>query len=339
MIYLPLSDEPDTIARTPVVSVVMAVHNGEKYLAEAVESILNQTFTDLEFLIIDDGSTDGSAAILSTYARQDGRIRLVPQTNQGLTKSLNTGIQLARGEFVARFDADDISRPQRFERQLRALRLDPSLVAVGCVVELITDEGLCLGTHGNPVSHDEIRKRLLLGDGSALTHPAVMIRKSALSAVGGYDETFPTVQDLDLFLRLSEVGRVTNLPDKLLLWRQHESSINRTRTNLWLPMKRHAIEKTIKRIGAAEYAKQFFYESENIWAVNDPLALGAIAQRNGYYLSAAKLYSRAMSKPGLRIEAIRRLLVLSVKSGKRFLQPYLIARFLRSLIQHRTTRR
>jgi len=304
----------------PVISVMMAVHNGEGFLAEAIESILHQTFDDFEFLIIDDGSTDKSPTILSAYAARDDRVRLVSQPNQGLTKSLNTAFRTARGEFIARFDADDIALPQRFERQVSALRADTALVLVGSEVELITHDGLCLGARGHAIDHDEIRRRLLLGDGGALTHPAVMIRQSALKAVGGYDETFPKGQDLDLFLRLSELGKVTNLPDTLLLWRQHDSSINRTRIDLWMPMSRQAIENTIKRIGAAEYAKGLFCRPETIWPVNNPLILGLFAEQKGRNRTAARLYVRAARNAELRRKAIGRLVRLGIMQIKRLLR-------------------
>ena len=106
-----------------------------------MESILNQTFRDFEFLIVDDGSVDDSRAILQTYAERDSRIRLTSQSNQGLTKSLNLALQVALGEFIARFDADDVSLPQRLEQQVIALRSDPTLVLIGSEVELISDDG------------------------------------------------------------------------------------------------------------------------------------------------------------------------------------------------------
>ena len=302
----------------PVVSVVMAVHNGERFLAEAVESILNQTFSDFEFLIIDDGSTDGSSAILSAYAARDARIRLISQPNQGLTRSLNAGIKLARGEYIARFDADDISLPQRFALQVSAFRSDLTLILIGSDVELITDDGLFLGARGNATDHREIRKKLLLGDGSALTHPAVMIRQSALKAIGGYDESFAVGQDLDLFLRLSEVGRVGNLPDRLLLWRQHNSSVNRTRTDHWMPLKRRAIENTINRVGAAEYARGLFYRAETIWPTGDPLSLASFAEERGRNLTAAKLYVRAMRIAETRRTATKRLVGLAIRRARNF---------------------
>lgn len=310
------------MACIPVVSVVMAVHNGEKYLAEAVESILHQTFADFEFLIIDDGSTDGSVAILSAYAARDARIRLVSQAHCGLTKSLNAGIELAQGEFIARFDADDVSLPDRFDRQVSALRSDPSLVVIGTKVELITDEGLYLGTRRNATEHNEIRKRLLLADGGALTHPAVMIRRSALEAIGGYDETFSVGQDLELFLRLSEIGKLGNLPDTLLLWRQHDTSVNRRHYDTWVPLRQRVIENAINRIGAAEYAKGLVYPEEITWPSSDPVDLGLLAEEGGRYHTAAKLYIRALKSSKLRARAIKRLLVLSMNVSQRALHRF-----------------
>ncbi len=306
----------------PVISVVMAVHNGERFLAEAVESILSQSFRDFEFLIVDDGSTDNSRAILQTYAERDSRIRLTSQSNQGLTKSLNIALQAALGEFIARFDADDVSLPQRLEQQVIALQSDPTLVLVGSEVELISDDGHHLGVRGHATDHREIRKRLLLGDGGALTHPAVMMRQSSVKAINGYDESFPVGQDLDLFLRLSEIGKVRNLPDTLLLWRQHSSSINNTRSGLWMQMKRQAIEKTIKRVGAAEYANALFYEMERSWAPNDYLALGAFAEQKGRYRTAAKLYGRSIRNPMTRRRAVRQLLAISITVLKNFVRNF-----------------
>jgi glycosyltransferase involved in cell wall biosynthesis len=300
------------MASIPVISILMAVHNGEKYLAEAIDSILSQTFRDFEFLIVDDGSVDNSRAILNAYAARDSRISLTSQPNRGLTKSLNTALQAALGEFIARFDADDVSLPQRLEQQVIALRSDPTLVLIGCQVELISADGLPLGVRGHATDHCEIRKRLLLGDGSALTHPAVMMRQSSLRAIGGYDETFLVGQDLDLFLRLSEIGKVSNLPDTLLLYRQHHSSINNTRSDLWMQLKRRAIENTIKRVGAAEYANALFYQTEKFWPSSDLLELGAFAEQKGRYRTAANLYVRSIRRSTTRRRAVRRLFALSI---------------------------
>jgi glycosyltransferase involved in cell wall biosynthesis len=308
---------------SPSVSVVMSVHNGETYLRPAIESILQQTFSDFEFIIVDDGSTDSSAAILKEFSAVDVRIRLLARQNEGLTKALNHGLRQSRGEFIARFDADDISLPERFARQVDALCSDKSLVLLGSEVELISKDGLRLGIRGHAQDHEEIRHRLLWGNGGALTHPAVMIRKSALETICGYDERFTVAQDLDLFLRLSEIGRVSNLPDVLLLWRRHDCSINNTRYDLWMTMKRLAMENTIKRIGPAEFAKHFFYAPETVSCVRDPVNLGKLAEAGRRYLTAARFYMRAIGMAGRRRTAVKRLLSLALRTLWIKVGPYL----------------
>lgn len=125
----------------PAISVVMSVYNGEAFLAEAVESILNQTLPDFEFVIINDGSNDKTAEILSDYAKRDPRVRVFPQENKGRAKSLNRGIDLARAPVIARMDADDIAFPSRFEQQLELLTAQPDIGLLGGAVELVTGNG------------------------------------------------------------------------------------------------------------------------------------------------------------------------------------------------------
>jgi glycosyltransferase involved in cell wall biosynthesis len=214
----------------PSISVVMAVYNGERYLAAAVESVLAQTYRDFEFLIVDDGSTDRSGAMLRDYAARAPRVRLIARPNKGLTKSLNEAIGLAQGEFVARMDADDVSMPERFEQQVRYLREHPDCVCVGSRVALIDPYGAVVQpVTDHKLTHDEIDAELLQGIGWAIVHPAAMIRRDALQRVDGYHEEFRTSQDLDLFLRLAEIGRLANLPEPLVQYRQHFESVNYAR--------------------------------------------------------------------------------------------------------------
>jgi len=203
----------------------MAVYNGERYLREAVNSILSQTFKDFEFIIIDDGSTDRSPELLASYARADKRVKLISRPNKGLTKSLNEGLHVAQGEFVARMDGDDICLPERFERQVGYLREHPEVVLVVSRVEFIDPEGNPINLKpGLMMTHEEI-DTALLRKGWPVVHPAVMMRRDAVLAIGGYSETYPTNQDHDLFLRLAEHGKLANLPDVLLQYRQHFQSI------------------------------------------------------------------------------------------------------------------
>jgi hypothetical protein len=204
----------------PRISVVMPVLNGGSYLAAAVESILKQSFSDFELIVIDDGSTDQSASLLSSFARSDGRIRLIGQVNAGIVASLNRAIDLARGEFVARMDADDVSLPSRFELQLAFLETHPEVAVVGSAITLIDEEGNAIRDVDYPLAPREVSE-FLIQVGCALAHPAVMMRRADVGAVGGYRGAYRHAEDYDLWLRISETRALANLPDRLLLYRQH----------------------------------------------------------------------------------------------------------------------
>jgi len=235
----------------PAISVLMSVYNAERYLRAAVDSILAQTFSDFEFIIIDDGSADSSPNILLEYSGRDPRVRLTVRSNKGLTATLNEAIGQARGQFLARMDCDDVSLPERFEKQLAALRADPSLVCVGGHFELIDGKGRLL-TRLRPPSDDEAIQKLLLRGHTAICHPAAMMRRDAVTKVGGYDPYFRTTQDLDLWLRLGEVGRFGNVPEVVLKFRQHESSISETRSDEQRRFAREAVERAWRRRGITD---------------------------------------------------------------------------------------
>lgn len=200
---------------TPAVTVLMPVYNADRFVAQTVDSVLAQSFGDFEFLIINDGSTDGSLDILQTYARRDSRVRLVSRPNTGYVIALNEGLELARGEFVARIDADDLAAPRRLELQVARMRAEPNLVALGSNADAIDEAGRMLGDYDVPSTHEEIEASHLKGS-SSIHHPAVMLRPEAVRRVGGYRREFMPCEDFDLWLRLGEIGRLANLPEKLL---------------------------------------------------------------------------------------------------------------------------
>jgi glycosyltransferase involved in cell wall biosynthesis len=235
----------------PTISVVMSVYNAGRYLREAVESVLGQTFGDFEFIIIDDGSADGSPQVLRDYAGRDPRVRLTVRPNKGLTVTLNEALEQARGEFVARMDCDDVCLPRRFEQQLAYLRADPSLVCVGGHFELIDEKGRLL-TRLRPPSDDEAIQKLLLAGHTAICHPAAMIKRDKMIQAGNYDPFFKTTQDLDLFLRLGEVGRLGNVPEVVLKFRQHPGSISETKREEQRRYGREACERAWKRRGITD---------------------------------------------------------------------------------------
>lgn len=244
-----LASETNTIQLkppSPVVSVLMPVFNGGAYLGEAVESILNQTFRDFEFLIIDDGSTDDSLKLLRQYAMRDSRIRVIARENRGLTSTLNELLSIARGEFVARMDADDISMPERFARQIAFIRDNPRVVCVGAAFQMIDSAGRYLTTLTSPQTDAEIQSLHLSGH-AAITHPVVMMRLAAVNQVGGYDSNYDLVEDLDLWLRLGEVGEFANLTDVLLKYRLHSKSISEMAGQKQRDAARRACESAWKR--------------------------------------------------------------------------------------------
>src|SRR5215218_1023866 len=170
---------------TPAISVVMPVYNTERYLAPAVESILNQSFKDFEFIILDDGSTDGSVKMIQEYAERDGRIRFFPLEHRGYVSLLRRGLNHSRGEFIARMDSDDIATHDRFEKQMAYMRAHPECVALGSRVVLIDPFGSRVEKPAHKLSHEEIEAELLAGIGWAIVHPTVIMRRDAVTAAGG----------------------------------------------------------------------------------------------------------------------------------------------------------
>jgi glycosyltransferase involved in cell wall biosynthesis len=209
----------------PKISVVMCCYNGEKFLREAVNSILSQTFDDFEFLIVQDGSTDLTPLILQEYAQKDGRIRIISNAkNIGLTKSLNKALPIARGDYVARMDDDDIALAQRFAKQVDFLEKNPKIALVGCLGFIINERGEVIGEKKLALHYQEIKKRLLFNN--QFIHSSLMIRKSVLDKEGFYNEKFKKAQDYELVLRLAGKYPVANLPEKLLKWRFLPSSLS-----------------------------------------------------------------------------------------------------------------
>ncbi len=199
----------------------MSVYNGERYLNEAVDSILGQTFADFEFLIIDDASTDKTSEILRSY--DDPRIRVVTnEENLGLTKSLNKGLTLARGEYIARMDADDVSLPERLEAQVEFMEHNPHVCVCGSWVEIIGHNAG--GTWRYPTDGNEIQCRHLFE--CSIAHPSAVIKKEYLNQSQLlYDITFKRSQDYDLWVRISAVYPLANIGKVLLKHRIHPSAI------------------------------------------------------------------------------------------------------------------
>lgn len=208
----------------PTISVLMSVYNGETFVKEAIDSVLNQTFKDFEFIIFDDCSTDNSAQIIENY--QDERIIFIKnQQNRGLTVNLHEGMNLAKGKYVARMDADDICMPNRFQKQFDFLESHPEISILGSAVVFFDDTGKeILGTQ--PLTHDEIIIELLLG--FTMLHPSVIMRLEDMRHHDlNYDTHFRYSQDFDLWVRASRLLKFANLQEPLLKMREHQLKISR----------------------------------------------------------------------------------------------------------------
>jgi glycosyltransferase involved in cell wall biosynthesis len=210
----------------PDISVIMSVYNGAKYLKEAVHSILQQTHQNLEFVIVDDGSTDDTWSVLTSL--KDPRIVLEKNANNvGLAASLNKAVRVAKGRYVARMDSDDISLPHRLEKQFAFLEDHPECGAVGSSFYEIDENGKIVGITRVPTESSEIRA--LLREQNCIGHGTVMMRKDVLLTCGGYDERFKYAQDYDLWLRMSEKYEMANIEEPLYCWRSTDSCISNSR--------------------------------------------------------------------------------------------------------------
>lgn len=212
-------------SKTIELSVYMPAYNVAPFVRQAVQSILDQTISDFEFIIVEDGSTDATLEILSRMAATDERIRLVSQSNAGVSQASNHAISLARGEYIARMDADDIADPRRLEVQLRYMREHTDCAALGSGVIMIDEQGLPLYPLPHiAFGHARIESALLDG-GWPIAQPTCMYRRDAVLAVGGYLPDLSLHEDHDLFLRLAERGKLENLPEVLQQYRQRSTSL------------------------------------------------------------------------------------------------------------------
>jgi glycosyltransferase involved in cell wall biosynthesis len=237
--------------KIPAISVIMCVYNGGQYLDQAIESVLAQTFTDFELILIDDGSTDNSLERLKFYETIDTRCRVFTGSNKGMVASLNQGIGLAKADIIFRMDHDDICRPIRFEKQIRYLKEHPECVAVSSKVLLIDDEDLPIAEIWGETEHNKIDSVHLSGTGTYMCHPALAVRKADILKIGGYRQECHYAEDLDLFLRLAEIGKLTNFPEVLLEYRQHVESVGYAKRDKQIKATEIAVSDAKKRRGLA----------------------------------------------------------------------------------------
>ena len=209
----------------PVVSVLMSVWNGAPQVREAVQSILSQTVADLELIVVDDDSTDATPGILASF--RDPRLHVERRARGGLTRALNVALGLARAPLVARLDADDVALPERLERQLAFLRAHPDVGLLGTAAREVDAAGRLVATLRPPTGDGEIRHALIRRN--PFVHSSILMSRAVVERAGGYDEAFPVAQDYDLWMRMSRVTRMANLPEALILRRLLPDRVTATR--------------------------------------------------------------------------------------------------------------
>ncbi|MDB5360378.1 MAG: hypothetical protein JWO51_1675 [Rhodospirillales bacterium] len=213
---------------TPRVSVVMPIYNGAEFLALSIDSVLAQTLPDFELILVDDGSTDGTAEIIQRYAARDPRIVPVAKANSGIADTLNRGLAVARAEWIARLDSDDLMLPQRLERQLAFFAANPDLIAAGSYYEIIDPAGVSHGTRlPLPRTRDELAGFLATREPLSFLHPSMMFRRQTALDLHGYDKRTEPAEDADLFARMLATGApILIQPEVLLRYRVHSNTVS-----------------------------------------------------------------------------------------------------------------
>ena len=235
------------MTRPPAVSVLMTAWNAAPFLEAAVRSVLGQTHDAFELVVVDDGSTDATPEVLTRLAREDARMRVLRQPNAGISAAANAGLAACRGRLVARMDSDDVAHPRRLERQT-AWFGRRGVVCCGSWHDLIDEADRRIKTIRTPVEDAEIQRLTLEGHG-AICHPSSLFERDAARRVGGYDESLAQAEDLDLWLKLGELGPLGNVPEVLLSYRLHAGSVSERKNREQRDCARRACEAAWARRG------------------------------------------------------------------------------------------
>ncbi len=263
---------------TPVVSVVMPVYNAQRYLSEAVESILSQSLHDFEFIVLDDGSTDRSLSILNRYAATDSRIRLHARSHRGHIAAYDELLHMARGRYIARMDADDIAMPDRLCVEVEYLDAHPECVCVGGAYDLVDERGRMLIRRFESGMGDKSVQAELLSGNTVLCQPTSMFRREILAKIGYCDLTRTLIEDLDMFLKMGELGELVILPHVVLRYREHQKSVSAVSHQSQIAEMRLSCEDAWQRRGITD--GKFVNKG---WRPQNRFELHDVQVRNGWW--------------------------------------------------------
>ena len=252
--------------KSPKISVLMSVYNGSRYLRESIESILNQTFDDFEFIIINDSSTDDTEEIIAEYGKKDDRIKLFKnEENIGLTKSLNKGLKLAQGKYIARQDADDVSLPERFEKQVGVLDRHPEAVLVSCDIEVINSEGAFVKKEERSCEPQWVSWYLMFYNHIG-GHSQVIFRTQTAKELGGYSEVYRYSQDYEFWCRLVKAGDIIILPETLHQLRRHGKGITAEKRSEQLGYALDVSRRNLKELIGQELSLDEVSDLRHFWS-------------------------------------------------------------------------
>ena len=276
----------------PKLSIIMSAYNADKYIEESIRSILDQSYKNFEFIIVNDGSNDRTLEIIDSFGIADRRIKIINQENKGLTKTLIESVAISNGDYIARMDADDVSNINRLSTQINYLESNRSVGMLGTWINVIDSSNKVTKTVKLPSRSTTIKRRMQYGN--QFVHGSVMFRKDIYEAVGGYDESFKFSQDYDLWLRMIKITDCINITKCLYYLRVHENSISITNNQLQLE---HAVRCITKNI----YGKKDLSNTDDqiINTVSARLLL-----RRGEYHKARAFYYKMRNIEGILMSNI-----------------------------------
>lgn len=305
----------------PKISVIMPAYNAEKYIAEAIDSILGQTYGDFEFIILNDCSKDRTEEIILPYT--DPRIvYLKNEKNMGVAATLNRGLSAAKGEYIARMDADDISLPERFAKQVAYLDSNPAVAVLGANVESFNEKGT-ISTGWSATDPEQMKTDLFFACG--LAHPGVMTRRAVIGELGGYDPEFEGLEDYELWCRVQENWQVVSLPEVLLRYRIHGGQVTKNPSDRYLSRLRLLKARQLQQLGLGPACP----EAEAYYALcagNMPTTAKTLAQLSKFcdLATAAnekrRIYNQGMLGASFRAVLLRIAVVLPKAQCKQALK-------------------
>lgn len=245
-------DDKKIINSQSSIDVLMTVYNAERFISQALDSVVGQSFVDWRLIVVDDLSTDRTAEIVASYVERDPRILLVKGEHKGIAAAANIGLMYVTAPLVARLDGDDIALSDRLQIQFDYLQRHPDVLAVGSDVMLIDENNKALRRRKAPTGYENIRD--ILKTRNCMCHPSATIRTDILRHVGGYRQKFKNSLDYDLWLRIAEIGKIDNIPQDLLLYRRHASQVSASG---------NAHRQTIYSVGAATdfFLRKYGYQN------------------------------------------------------------------------------